>query len=322
MGMESKFIWMNGELVPFEKATLHFLTPALHYGAAVFEGIRAYNTDKGPAVFRLKDHIERLFDSARVFGFRELPWTVEQVCEGVRQTVRANGFKDCYIRPLLYLDQGGWNLNVDMGKARLGIAVWEWANYLGEEALAKGIRANISSFTRHHPNVMMTKAKISGNYANSFLAKTESVRLGFEEAILLDPQGYIAECTGENLFLVRDGRIVTPSTAPVLEGITRHSINTIANDLGYEVVEQPVSRDQLYIADEVFVCGTAAECIGLSEIDFRKVGDGKTGPVTRAIQKVYHDAIRGRAPQYETWCDYVDAGQRVKLPVDASASRA
>jgi branched-chain amino acid aminotransferase len=305
MGMESKFIWMNGEMLPYEKATLHFLTPALHYGAAVFEGIRAYDTPKGPAVFRLKEHIERLFDSAHIFGFREMPFTVEQVVEAVKDTVRANGFKDCYIRPLMYLDGGGWNLTVDGGKPSLAIAVWEWGNYLGEEAMAKGIRANISSFTRHHPNVMMTKAKISGNYANSFLAKTESVRLGFEEAIMLDPQGFIAECTGENLFLVRHGKIITPSTAPVLEGITRHSIHTIAQDLGYKILEQPISRDQLYIADEVFVCGTAAECIGLSEVDFRKIGEGKTGPVTRKIQDVYHDAIRGKIEKYESWCDYV-----------------
>ncbi len=306
MGMESKFIWMNGEMVPFEKATIHMLTPALHYGAAVFEGIRAYNTDKGPAVFRLKEHIERLLDSAHVFGFRNVPFTLEQVITAVKDTVRANGFKDCYIRPLIYLDGGGWNLNVDGGKPSLAIAVWEWGNYLGEEALAKGIRANISSFTRHHPNVMMTKAKISGNYANSFLAKTESVRLGFEEAIMLDPQGYIAECTGENLFVVRHGKIITPSTAPVLEGITRHSIHTIAQDLGYKILEQPISRDQLYIADEVFVCGTAAECIGLSEIDFRMIGDGKSGKVTREIQNVYHDAIRGKVVKYESWCDYLE----------------
>ncbi len=305
MGMESKFIWMNGELVPFEKATIHFLTPALHYGAAVFEGIRAYNTDKGPAIFRLREHVERLFDSARVFGFREFPWNVDDVIKAHKDTVRANGFKDCYVRPVIYLDGGGWNLNVDGGKPSLAIAVWEWGNYLGEEALAKGIRANVSSFTRHHPNVMMTKAKISGNYANSFFAKTESVRLGFDEAILLDPQGYVAECTGENLFVVRGDKLITPSTAPVLEGITRQSIFTIAKDLGYEVLEQPVSRDQLYIADEVFVCGTAAECIGLSEIDFRTIGDGKTGPVTRQIQKVYHEAIRGKLPKYESWCDYV-----------------
>jgi branched-chain amino acid aminotransferase len=311
---------MNGEMVPFEKATLHFLTPALHYGAAVFEGIRAYNTAKGPAVFRLKDHAERLLDSARVFGFREVPWNAEQIGGAIKQVVKANDFKDCYIRPLIYLDGGGWNLNVDFGKASMAIAVWEWANYLGEEALAKGIRANISSFTRHHSNVMMTKAKISGNYANSILAKTESQRLGFEEAILLDPQGYVAECTGENLFLVRNGKIVTPSTAPVLEGITRHSLFTIANDLGYEVLEQPVSRDQLYIADEVFVCGTAAECIGLSEIDFRKIGDGMTGPVTRSIQKVYHEAIHGKLPQYDNWLSYVEETAIVKQRVSVKAS--
>lgn len=305
MGMESKFIWSDGKLVEFEKATVHMLTAALHYGAAVFEGIRAYKTDKGSAVFRLQEHSERLLKSAEIFGFRDLPYTADNVSKAIKETVKANGFDECYIRPLLYLTAGAWNLNVDAGKPGLMIAVWEWSNYLGEEALAKGIRANISSFTRHHPNVMMTKAKIAGNYVNSILAKTESVRLGFEEAIMLDPQGYIAECTGENLFIVKRGKIFTPSTAPVLEGITRHSIHTIAKDLGYSVSEIPISRDQLYNADEVFVCGTAAEVIGLCEIDFRKIGDGRSGKVTREIQNVYHDAIRGRIAKYEAWCDYV-----------------
>jgi len=307
MGMESKYVWMDGELVEFEKATVHILSPAMHYGAAVFEGVRAYNTAKGPAAFRLTEHAERLLASARIFGFREFPFMVEDIVKAVKDTVRANGFKDCYIRPLLYLSSGGaWNLNVDAGKAALAIAAVQWSHYLGEEALADGIRANISSYTRLHPNASMTKAKIAGNYVNSFFAKTESERLGFQEAIMLDPQGYVAECTGENLFMVRRGKIVTPSTAPVLEGITRHTIFVIAKDLGYEVLEQPISRDQLYIADEVFVCGTAAECIGLSEIDFRTIGDGKTGPITRAIQNVYHDAIRGRVAKYEAWCEYVD----------------
>ncbi len=305
MGMESKFIWSDGKLVEFEKATVHMLTAALHYGAAVFEGIRAYKTDKGSAVFRLQEHSERLLKSAGIFGFRDLPYTADEVTKAIKETVNANGFEECYIRPLLYLTGGAWNLNVDAGKPALMIAVWEWSNYLGEEALAKGIRANISSFTRHHPNVMMTKAKIAGNYVNSILAKTESVRLGFEEAIMLDPQGYIAECTGENLFIVKRGKIFTPSTAPVLEGITRHSIHTIAKDLGYTVGEIPISRDQLYNADEVFVCGTAAEVIGLSEIDFRKIGDGKSGRITREIQNVYHDAIRGKVARYAAWCDYV-----------------
>lgn len=305
MGMESKFIWSDGTLVEYEKATIHMLTAAMHYGAAVFEGIRAYKTDKGSAIFRLREHAERLLESAEIFGFRNLPYTADEVAKGAKDTVRANGFDECYVRPLLYLSGGAWNLNIDAGKPGLMIAVWQWSNYLGEEALAKGIRANISSYTRHHPNVSMTKAKIAGNYVNSILAKTESVRLGFEEAIMLDPQGYVAECTGENLFLVRKGKIFTPSTAPVLEGITRHSIATIASDLGYEVVEAAISRDQLYNADEVFVCGTAAEVIGLCEIDFRTIGDGKSGKVTREIQNVYHDAIRGRVAKYENWCEYV-----------------
>jgi len=311
MGMESKYIWMDGELVDFEKATVHILNPAMHYGAAVFEGIRAYNTPKGSAVFRLREHAERLLDSAHVFGIRNFRFTAEDIVKAVKETVLTNGFSDCYVRPLLYLKGGAWNLNVDAGQAALAIAVWQWSNYLGEEALAKGIRANVSSYTRHHPNVSMTKAKIAGNYVNSFLAKTESERLGFQEAIMLDPQGYVVECTGENLFMVRHGKLVTPSTAPVLEGITRHTIHTIAKDLGYDVLEQPISRDQLYIADEVFVCGTAAECIGLSEIDFRVVGDGKTGPITRAIQNVYHDLIRGKVAKYEEWCDYVEEEVKV-----------
>ena len=311
MGMESKYIWKNGELVEFEKATVHMLTAALHYGAAVFEGIRAYQTDKGPAVFRLREHAERLIESAEIFGFRNLPYTGDDITQAVKDTVKANGFSECYIRPLLYLTGGAWNLNIDAGRPEVMIAVWEWKNYLGEEALAKGIRANISSYTRHHPNVSMTKAKIAGNYVNSILAKTESERLGFQEAIMLDPQGYVGECTGENLFMVRKGKIFTPSTAPVLEGITRHSIYTIANDLGYEVTEAAISRDQLYSADEVFVCGTAAECIGLSEIDFRTIGDGKSGKVTREIQNVYHDAIRGKVEKYKEWCDYVEEEVKV-----------
>lgn len=306
MGNKSKFIWMYGGLVEFEKANLHFLTGALHYGAGIFEGIRAYRTERGPAVFRLQDHAARLIESARIFGFRDLPFTVEGVTDAILETTRANGFEECYIRPLIYFDAGVATLNLDDGKAGLGIAVWEWRNYLGEEALSKGVRANVSSITRHHPNASMTKSKIAGNYVNSILAKTESVRLGFDEAIMLDPQGYVAECTGENLFLVRRGKIITPSTAPILEGITRHSLFVIARDLGYEVLEQPVSRDQLYTAEEVFVCGTAAEVIGLNEIDFRKVGDGATGPVTRQVQKVFQDAVHGRDKRYENWLTYVN----------------
>jgi branched-chain amino acid aminotransferase len=304
--MDKKFVWMNGEMVEYEKATVHFMTPALHYGAAVFEGIRAYATGKGPAVFRLQDHAKRLVDSAHILGFRELPWSVEQISAAIKDVVRVNNLSSCYIRPLLYMDGFAGSLNIDSGKPALGIFAYEWNNYLGEEAQANGIRANVSSFTRHQPNIMMTKAKISGNYANSVLAKTESARLGFDEAIMVNAQGYVAECTGENLFVVRNNKIFSPYLVDILEGITRNSLVTIARDLGYEVFDSLVSRDQLYIADEVFVCGTAAECIGLREIDFRLIGDGNTGPVTRAIQQVYQDAIHGRLPQYLHWLDFVN----------------
>jgi branched-chain amino acid aminotransferase len=308
MSMKSSYIWMNGELVEFEKATIHFLTPALHYGVGVFEGIRSYATSLGPAVFRLQEHIQRLVHSAKVLGFREFPYSVEELKQAVLLTVSANGFDECYIRPLVYLTDGGWNLTVDAGVPGVGIAVWEWSHYLGPEALEKGIRANITSFTRHHPNVMMTKAKVTGNYANSVLAKTESVRLGFDEAIMLDTQGYVAECTGENLFLVRDNVIFTPPAAPVLEGITRDTILTLSRDLGYQVTETPISRDQLYIADEVFVSGTAAECIALREIDFRQIGSGHMGPVTRKLQSAFQSAIRGLHPRSASWLEYVKAG--------------
>lgn len=323
MGMESKYIWMNGELVEFEKATLHFLTPAIHYGIGAFEGIRCYATEAGPAVFRLEEHINRLINSAKTLGFHSLPFSADELADAVRLTILANGFNECYIRPLIYLTGGGWNLNVDSGHAEVGIATWEWSNYLGEEALERGVRANISSFTRHHPNVMLTKAKITGNYANSVLAKTESMRLGFDEAIMLDPQGYVAECTGENLFLVRGAKIITPPTMAILEGITRASLITLAGDLGIEVVEQPITRDQLYMADEVFVSGTAAECIGLREIDFRVIGSGKTGPVTQEMQRVFHAVVHGRHPRSVEWLDYVNAridDIRVNLPTRALVS--
>ena len=196
-------------------------------------------------------------------------------------------------------------LNLDQGKVSIGIATWKWGSYLGEEALAKGVRVHVSSFTRHHPNAVMTKAKITGNYPNSMLAKTDALRLGFDEAIMLDPQGYVAECTGENLFIVRNNKIITPPMAPVLEGITRDALIKIAQDLGFEVVEAQISRDQLYIADEAFVCGTAAECVAICEIDFRTIGEGRMGPVVRQVQKAYQEAVHGRHPRSLEWCDLV-----------------
>jgi branched-chain amino acid aminotransferase len=317
MGIESSFIWMNGDLVPFEKANVHFLTSGLHYGLAVFEGIRCYDTDRGPAVFRMEEHVQRLLDSAKILGFREVPWDAGQIRDAIKLTIAANSFQECYVRPLIYHTTPNPNLNIDVGKANLGIAVWEWGAYLGPEALEKGIRANVSSYTRHHPNVMMTKAKISGNYANSVLAKTESARLGFDEAIMLDPQGYVAECTGENLFAVRKGKIYTPTTAEILEGITRDALIVVAKDLGYEVIEQPLSRDQLYIADELFVSGTAAECIAVTEVDFRVIGSGRMGPVTRAIQQAFHATVHGRGTRSGEWLDY--ANTPVVLPVKANS---
>ncbi len=305
MGIESKFIWMNGELVPYEKATVPFLTSTMHYGLGVFEGIRCYATGKGPAVFRLPEHAKRLLDSMRILGMPELPYGQDEIIEATRQVVAANGFSECYIRPLAYLSEGGMGLNFIGAKSGLGIAAWEWGNFLGEEAMERGIRANVSSFTRHHINVMMTHSKAAGNYVNSALAKTESAKLGFDEAIMLDPQGYVAECTGENLFIVHKGEIFTPPLAAVLDGITRDALITIARDLGYKVSERQISRDMLYTAEEVFVCGTAAEVVALSEIDFRKIGSGKTGQVTRALQTAFRAVIHGKDPKYLDWLSFV-----------------
>jgi branched-chain amino acid aminotransferase len=305
MTADPKFIWMNGKLVDTEKATIPFLNTTLHYGAGVFEGIRCYSTAKGPAVFRLKEHMVRLINSAKVLGFREFPFSVEELCQATKDTIKANGYSSCYIRPLLYHTSQFPTLNLDGGKASVGIAVWEMGAYLGEEKIANGMRANISSFTRHHPNVSMTKAKVTGNYANSILAKTESIRLGFDEAIMLDPQGYVAECTGENLFLIRKGVVYSPITADTLEGITRDSLITLIKELGYPVAETMIGRDQLYIADEVFACGTAAELTPVSEIDHRIIGNGKMGPITRKIQEAFHAVVRGEHPHSADWLDFV-----------------
>lgn len=303
MNLESKFVWMNGELVPHEKAVVPFLTPALHYGTAVFEGMRAYDTPKGPAIFRLKDHIARLFASARIFGFLELPWTEEQVIEGSKAVVRENSFKECYVRPLVFAASGHMSLNLLGIKPGLGIAAWEWKGFTTPEAEAKGLRANVSSFTRHHPNVMMTKSKLAGNYGNSVMARTESARLGFDEALMLDPTGLVAEGTGENLFVVRQGVIYTPHRTTVLEGLTRDSVITLARDMGLEVREEPLSRDQLYLADELFVCGTAAEILAIRELDFRTIGSGARGPITTRLAEAFRRVVRGADQKYAKWID-------------------
>jgi branched-chain amino acid aminotransferase len=296
----ARYIWIDNSLRPASEGVVPFLSAGMQFGFSVFEGIRCYSTDKGPAVFRMNEHVERLFDSAHIVGFRELPVTAEQVKTAIHQTIAANEFSACYIRPMIYLD-GAMMMTVESGQARFVVAVWEWNNFLGAEAKERGIRANIASFTRLHPNIMMTKAKVSGNYVSSILAKTESHRAGFDEAIMLGPDGYVAECTGENLFIVRNKSICTTPRAGILEGITRDSLITLARDLGYSVVEEPISRDQLYIADEVFVCGTAAEVVGLREIDFRVIGDGKAGPVTRALQREFDKVVSGKHARSAEW---------------------
>ena len=306
MGLESNFIWMNGELLPSEKATIPFLAPVCHYGLGVFEGIRAYSTSKGPAVFRLKEHIQRLINSAHALGFPDIPYSHSELVAAVCETVRVNGFEECYIRPLVYLSDGSMGLLAHVGTVGVGIATWDMGRYLGEAAREKGVRANISTYTRLHPNVMLTKTKAAGNYVNSALAKSESVQLGFEEAILLNSQGYVSECTGENIFIVREGVIITPARTTILEGITRDSLLTLAREAGVSIVEQQITRDQLYIADEVFICGTAAEVVGLREIDFRTIGSGKTGPVTQLLQQAYHAAIHGEDSHADEWLEYVN----------------
>ncbi len=303
--MKSDYIWMNGDLVPFAEAQVHVLAPGLHYGLGVFEGIRCYDTPQGPAVFRLREHMERFEDSALAFGLLEMPYTVDEMVQAVKDTVRVNGFKSCYIRPLLYMEGGPLGLNLDAQKAGVSIAAWEWASLLGDEGVENGVRLMVSSFTRLHPNVNLTKAKVAGNYVNSVMAKTMATRLGFDEAVMMDPSGFVAECTGENLFLVRGGKIYTPHTATILEGITRDALITLAKDQGFEVIEAPISRDQIYIADEVFVCGTAAEVVPVTEVDFRKIGNGKIGPVTAVLQKTFNAVIRGEGPHAAEWLDLV-----------------
>src|SRR3954469_6128883 len=300
-------VWMNGRLVQDSEAMVPFLTAGLHYGMGVFEGIRCYDTPEGPAVFRLREHVRRLLASARVLGFRDLPWDEACLRRAVRETIAANQLSSCYIRPLIYLAEGGMNLSIDTGRAHIGIAAWAWSDYHGAGKGDGSIRLNVSSHTRHHPNIMPTRAKVAGNYVNSFLAKTESSRLGFDDAVLLDPEGYVAECTGENLFVVSRGQIVTPPCGGILEGITRDSVIQLARDSGLTVREERFVRDRLYEADEIFLTGTAAEVIGVREVDFRRIGRGTMGPITSMLQQAYRQAVRGEHPRSAEWLDPVSA---------------
>ena len=302
--MKADYIWMNGKIVPFEEANIHFLSPTMHYGIGAFEGIRCYEPPEGAAVFRLREHMQRLLDSVLILGVSEFPYSIDDLCQATFETIKANGFKGCYIRPLIYLD-GPLGLDLDASVAKIGIAAWEWGTYLGDEALESGVHMMVSSFTRHHINVSMTKAKISGNYVNSVLAKTLALRSGYDEAIMLDPNGYVSECSGENLFVVNDQDIETPPRATILEGITRNSLITIAKDSGYNITENLISRDQLYIADELFVCGTAAEVTPVRAVDHRTIGLGKPGPITKTIQQVFFDTVSGTGKRSQEWLEYV-----------------
>lgn len=293
-------IWMDGKLVNWDEANVHVLTHTLHYGLGVFEGIRCYETSDGPAVFRLDEHIERLLKSAHIF-LLDVPYSHEDIKKAVLDTIRANKMKECYIRPLIYLGYGAMGLYPKGNPVCLSIAVWPWGSYLGEDGLNNGIKIKTSSFIRGHVNSNMTRAKVSGYYVNSQLAKKEAISLGYDEAMLLDTEGYVSEGSGENIFIVRRGALKTTPLTTILEGITRDSVMTIARDEGIGVNEVRFTRDEVYIADEAFFSGTAAEITPIRELDGRSIGAGKPGPVTKKIQGIFFDAVKGKNKKYSSW---------------------
>ena len=293
-------IWMDGSLVDWADAKVHVLTHSLHYGLAAFEGLRCYKGKSGSAIFKLHEHVDRLFDSAHI-GMMTIPYEKKQVAEAIVETVRSNKLEACYIRPLIYIGYGAMGVYPGDNPIKLAIAAWKWGSYLGDDALANGMRACVSSFTRHHVNVSMTRGKISGYYVNSILAKREAKGNGYDEAILLDPEGYVSEGTGENIFIMRKGRLKTTPLTSILEGITRNAVIELAREQGLVVLEERFTRDEMYIADEVFVTGTAAELTPVREIDKRPIGTGKPGPVTAALQKRFFSIVRGEDPSHDSW---------------------
>ncbi|WP_298404631.1 branched-chain amino acid transaminase [Ferrimicrobium sp.] len=299
-----KYVWMNGAQVPFEDAKVHVLTHALHYGYGVFEGIRAYETPRGSAVFRLTDHINRFYESAKIL-MMEIPYAPSELVEATKVLVTDNEYPSCYIRPIAYLGYGEMGLNPLTGTTDVAIATWPWGAYLGEEGLAKGIRAKISSFKRHDPNIIPPAAKTTGGYINSALAKAEAIKAGYDEAIMLSGQGYVSECTGENIFIVKGGVLITPSDASgALSGITRRTITQLANDMGIETREAQLLRTDLYLADEMFITGTAAEVVPVSSVDDRPVGTGEPGKVSRELQRRYFEIVTGNNADYDHWLEY------------------
>lgn len=301
----TKKIWMDGALVDWDDATIHILNPTLHYGWGVFEGIRAYSTDRGPAVFRLREHIERLFRSAHIY-LMEPAFTVEEIVAATKETVRVNEVQSCYIRPLLYLGYGEMGLNPTPSETKTSIACWPWGAYLGEEATERGCRAVVSSWQRIGHNTIPPAGKATGQYINSSLAKVAALKAGYDECIMLTPQGNVAEGSGENIFLVYGKKVITPPLIDgVLAGLTRDAVMTIARDEGYELVEATLSRTDLYLADEAWFTGTAAEVVPLVEVDDRRVGTGRPGPVTRHLLELFHQAAKGQLDRYKEWNDYV-----------------
>jgi len=302
--MKADKIWMDGKMVDWDKAQVHVCTHALHYGSGVFEGIRAYETESGTAVFRIKEHVDRLFNSAKILKM-VIPFTKEEIRQAIKDTIKINKLKSCYIRPLVYRGFGQLGANPFNSPVNCAIAVWEWGAFLGEEALAQGIKAKISSWARSYINSTSQKAKICGNYVNTIFAKMEAIEAGVEEAILLDPRGFVTEGSGENIFWIRNGIIYTTPTATVLEGITRDSIRKIAGDMNYQFQEKYICRDELYISDEVFFVGTAAEVTPIREIDNYQIGEGKRGPITESIQKKFFAIVKGEEKKYLNWLDYI-----------------
>jgi branched-chain amino acid aminotransferase len=301
----AELIWHNGEFVPWEEAKVHVLSHGLHYGTGVFEGIRCYETDRGPAIFRHADHLDRLAKSAELY-YLELPYSTEEIGAATRELIRRNGLSSCYIRPLAFRGYGEMGLYAHSAPIELIIAVWPWGAYLGEDGKRHGIRAKVSSWRRIGPGGLIPHAKASGQYLNSILAKTESANAGYEEAILLDERGFVCEGSGENIFVIREGQIVTPPhVASILDGINRKSVIQIARDLGYTVVERDIARAELYMAEEVFLTGTAAELVPVREIDDHEIGE--PGEITRHVQAKFEDALCGRAEQYLEWLDFVEA---------------
>jgi len=293
-------IWFDGEMVPWREAHVHVLTHSLHYGMGVFEGVRAYNTPDGTSIFRLQAHTDRLFDSAHIMGMK-IPFTKEQLNEAQRAVVRENGLETAYIRPLVFYGSEGMGIRADNLKVHVVIAAWHWGAYMGEEALERGIKIRTSSFTRHHVNITMTRAKATGAYMNSMLALQEAVSAGADEALLLDPEGYVAEGSGENVFIVKNGTIYTPEVTACLNGITRATVLALANQFGIPVVEKRLTRDEVYIADEAFFTGTAAEVTPIRELDCRQIGEGRRGPVTEKLQKAYFDLVTGQNADHAEW---------------------